>query len=1246
MSYTLPWLVNKFISTNINNADSITGGAFGNVSLKVGGKTQLVGNTVVEGKLGVGGAVSSNALEVNGKINASSDISTSSNITATKLGINTAVSAYTVDVGGTIHTTGDITTDTNLNITGGINSAVSTITPITNSITISNYNFATPAQGVNNFTTYTSPYSDITGWTFTLVSGTAPSVRIGNSFTALVNNFANQYPEYPLFSQYFSIQNGAVASVFRLTQNLTFATTGLYLLTMYIWGEYNRYSPTQNVSVTCGDASVSNFPTVEQGWTKLVMKFKIVTAGTNQLTINLNSSTVDSGLSISGIQIVKQAGLIVTDGTNSNTQLITTTGTYTNGSLYNTGSVSNYGSFKIFGPLALFLPYSSGSVVIGSSLYGAQNANDKGRYNVLIGQSVAGGSTSTQALYIDSCVAIGYGALEQAGTSAGGIFRCIGIGYFANRYNTTNCNDNVSIGNQAGAALGYAGGSSQRNTLIGSSVLSGGYKTGCNDNTIVGYSSMVSGDFDNPRSFNSVLGSSSLGSVISNYNSSIGYNNAAAIVNTSSNYNTFCGAQVCPTQSGATNVLLNCTFLGAKSDVSSAGSYSNSSCVGYNSRITGNNQIILGTGNEISYAMGGLNIPITKTFTLLGNINTNSQTVTPTQLGYLSPLINGIVDLSANQTIYGIKTYITAPVMSGASITATSIPDTALSTNVGLLSGAQTFSGGKTFTGGITASATQTISFGTNAPTMYGNNITGNTIPGSSIVSASIGQTQVLNGFIALANNQTAAGIKTFTSPPVMSGASISANTIAGASIVSASITQTQVSDGFLDLVNDQTILGQKTFTNAPVLSGENITSNSIKPTSIQSMYIDQSATDNNATFGSPNTTGTSNTALGVACMTGIYTAGVENTGCGVLVLNSLGTGSYNSCYGTGSFTALSGGSRNTGYGHGTGYFVVSGIRNTFIGSDSGADNFEFNRCSTLGAYSGFNAAVNDSTSIGYGVKCDASNQIKLGRTTETTLIDGSFTMVNNPIVLSGTNALVAGSTVITSVQLSYIQGLTSSAQTQLTNLSTSISNILNGTSGFTGTVGFTNATFSGTLNTVSAATFAYISGLTSSAQSQLTSLSTSITNILNGTSAFTGTVGFVNATFSGTTVTTGTATFNGILTTKGTYIKSCAPLQTTSFTISSSLIYETYPINISGTTTVTLPSASAALLGVTIRFRRVAGGAFALNSASSNIYPATLFVANATLLTASNTTSIGNSMTIVCLQLSATPTYGWFDAA
>jgi hypothetical protein len=359
-------------------------------------------------------------------------------------------------------------------------------------------------------------------------------------------------------------------------------------------------------------------------------------------------------------------------------------------------------------------------------------------------------------------------------------------------------------------------------------------------------------------------------------------------------------------------------------------------------------------------------------------------------------------------------------------------------------------------------------------------------------------------------------------------------------------------------------------------------------------------------------TSGNGTVAIGNGAGNSCY--GDENTAVGFYSAVVLTSGTANCIYGTQSAINLTTGSNNAFYGDNTGGGIITGVRNTLIG---GASN-------TTGDYS-------YSTCLGYGATATASNQIILGTGSQVTYPMGGLTVpVATNMTLLGN--LIANSLTITPTIMGYIQGLTSSAQTQLNN-------ILNGTSAFTGTVGFTNATFSGTLNTVSATTFGYISGLTSSAQTQFN-------NILNGTSAFTGTVGFTNATFSGTTTTTGTSTFNGIVTTKGTYLKSCGPIQTGSFTISSSLIYENYPINITATSTVTLPAASAALLGVVIRFRRVAGGAFALNSATSNIYPAISFTANAVLLTASNTSSVGNSISIVCLQLSATPTYGWFDAA
>ena len=107
-------------------------------------------------------------------------------------------------------------------------------------------------------------------------------------------------------------------------------------------------------------------------------------------------------------------------------------------------------------------------------------------------------------------------------------------------------------------------------------------------------------------------------------------------------------------------------------------------------------------------------------------------------------------------TFSAVKTFSVAPVMSGASITATSIPNTALQTTVTLDTTASTFSALKTFTGGLTASATQTINFGSNAPTMSG----------SGISSGTIGQTQLSNGYVDLNSAQTISGIKSYNSAP------------------------------------------------------------------------------------------------------------------------------------------------------------------------------------------------------------------------------------------------------------------------------------------------------------------------------------------------------------------------------------------------------------------------------------------------------------------------------------------------
>ena len=162
-------------------------------------------------------------------------------------------------------------------------------------------------------------------------------------------------------------------------------------------------------------------------------------------------------------------------------------------------------------------------------------------------------------------------------------------------------------------------------------------------------------------------------------------------------------------------------------------------------------------------------------------------------------------------------------VLGAVSLPAASVADSALSSNVTLLNAAQTISAVKTFSA---------------APVLSGASITANSIPAASIVSASltntqiapggVGQASVSNGYADLLSAQTIAGVKTFSSAPVMSGASVTAGTLPAASIVADSINdaqiatagvgQTSVASGYVDLVNAQTIAGAKTFSSAVVV--------------------------------------------------------------------------------------------------------------------------------------------------------------------------------------------------------------------------------------------------------------------------------------------------------------------------------------------------------------------------------------------------------------------------------------------
>ena len=279
------------------------------------------------------------------------------------------------------------------------------------------------------------------------------------------------------------------------------------------------------------------------------------------------------------------------------------------------------------------------------------------------------------------------GAATVASTLTGDLNTLYGI---ATGYNLTTGNSNSFYGSSAGNNCTT---NSSANTVIGANAMSGYSSGSSSNNSVVGFAglSSISTGQNNCGVGYSVLSGLTTGS----NNCFMGKYGGSAIV--SGSFNCGIGDQV--DYYSSSNDSSYCSFLGASSRVTAAG-LSYVTCIGANTACGTSNTIQLGSNSE--------------TVAFSGNLKSGSNTITATQLGYLSAVSTGIVDTASTQSIGGVKT----------------------------------------FTGGITASATQTINFGTNAPTMSGANIG----------SATIGQTQISNGYIDLSSAQSSiGGNKTFT---------------------------------------------------------------------------------------------------------------------------------------------------------------------------------------------------------------------------------------------------------------------------------------------------------------------------------------------------------------------------------------------------------------------------------------------------------------------------------------------------
>lgn len=151
-------------------------------------------------------------------------------------------------------------------------------------------------------------------------------------------------------------------------------------------------------------------------------------------------------------------------------------------------------------------------------------------------------------------------------------------------------------------------------------------------------------------------------------------------------------------------------------------------------------------------------------------------------------------------------------------------------------------------------------------------------------------------------------------------------------------------------------------------------------------------------------------------------------------------------------------------------------------------------------------------------------------------------------------------------------------------------------------------------------------------------------TGVASPTTAYTQStaLGYGSIISASNQVVLGTATETvyvpGILQVQNNYVNSASPnLITTTITLSG-VLYRFYSVTSASAYSITLPTAAVGYLGCTVTFRRV-GGTITneVTSSSSNIFTINSITPSNRILQASVT-----QITICCMVITATPTYGW----
>ena len=364
-----------------------------------------------------------------------------------------------------------------------------------------------------------------------------------------------------------------------------------------------------------------------------------------------------------------------------------------------------------------------------------------------------------------------------------------------------------------------------------------------------------------------------------------------------------------------------------------------------------------------------------------------------------------------------------------------------------LINGTNTFTGtsntfNNTFTliGGLTASATQTINFGTNAPTMSGANVS--SLNASNLTTGAISSTIITNSGIATTSSlssylTTSSAASTYLSQtsasstyaplasPTLTGTPLAPTATTGTNntqIATTAFVQNSLSGvnltNLVDLTSAQTITGTKTFNS--IIPSPKYDTNSINIGS--SPYATLNSYTNpgyNVIIGNGNITNTTSTnTLQNNIILGYNVAAnatnmLDCVGIGRTSLLSLTSGSNNTSVGTSCMAALTTGNNNSAFGA-----EIMSYTNT--GQYSLPSNMSDNVClgyrslQNVGQLGGI--SPNSNTAIGnfalnadnggYGTNClYGSNNSALGYKSGTRISQGSN---NNTLIGAFADAYLA----------------------------------------------------------------------------------------------------------------------------------------------------------------------------------------------------------------------------------------------